>query len=318
MVENIAWRRAGKQKSEAEAIAGQHAAARLRARVDAQADPTVAEANQRFQSKVRGPLDERRVFPQALKFFYAGFGPGDRRPDGRDRPNWRRPRPRRSWPARPTAAQAGSIIAVCVHESAINNLAENVLTGMRLNDDMVQRWAVELTGTVPEKLKSEENQEPFTIVFPPERIPRVPPITVSFADNGFSITLRGQEYYTGDRKQPGMDITANYKFAKTPGGYKAVRQGDLLIYGFGQKPGTKRALKQQAIYTALQSKFGKVFEPEIKFKGFKFAQGRLATTGQWVPEEIISQDGWLEICYARGGACGPGGGEELITRSTNS
>ena len=84
-----------------------------------------------------------------------------------------------------------------------------------------------------------------------------------------------------------------------------MRQGDLQIYGFGQKPGTKRALTQQGIYTALQSKFGKVFEPEIKLKGFKFAQGRLATTGQWVPEEIISQDGWLEICYARAGLAGP-------------
>ena len=169
---------------------------------------------------------------------------------------------------------------------------------------MVQHWAVGLTGKVPDELKPESNQEPFTIVFPPEQIPRVPPITVSFADNGFSVTLRGQEYYTGDRKQPGMNITANYKFEKTPDGYKAVRQGDLLIYGFGQKPGTRRSLRQQAIYTALQSKFGKLFKPQMKLKGFQFAEGKLAATGQWTPQEIISENGWLAICYARAASSG--------------
>ena len=37
---------------------------------------------------------------------------------------------------------------------------------------MVQRTAVQLAGSVPEALKEDKNQEPFTIVFPPQRIPR--------------------------------------------------------------------------------------------------------------------------------------------------
>ena len=85
------------------------------------------------------------------------------------------------------------------------------------------------------------------------------PITVSFGDNGLTVTLRGQEYFLGDEREPGMNITANYKFVKTPEGYKAVRQGDLQIYGFGQVPGAKRSFRQQGIYTVLQRKFGKVF-----------------------------------------------------------
>jgi hypothetical protein len=175
---------------------------------------------------------------------------------------------------------------------------------------------VDLTGSVPEKLKPEAKQEPFMIVFPPERIPRIEPVTVTFADGGFSVTLRGVEFYTGERQQPGMYITANYKFAKSPEGYKAERQGDLQIYGFGQKPGTKRSLKQQAIYTALQAKFGKVFEPEIKFQGFKFAQGKLAAAGQFVPREIISQHGWLVIGYGRAAAAGVAVAKEQTTASS--
>jgi hypothetical protein len=302
MVENIAWRRAGKQKAEAEAIAGQHAQYRLAARVDAQADPQIADANKRFETKLRAPLDERRAFPQSLKF---STPPSALAIDGQTvaeaqlaAPN---APPQLACQADPSRAE--SIIAVSVHESAVNNLAENVLTGMRLSDDMVQRWAVELTGSVPEKLKPDQNQEPFTVVFPPERIPRLRPVEVSFADNCFSITIHGQEFISGDRHLRSMNVAASYKFAKTADGYKAVRQGDVQIYDFGKKPGdkTKRSAREQGIYTAVKAKFGKVFEPEIKLKGFKFAQGKLAATGQWAPQEIIAQNGWLAIGYARAG-----------------
>ena len=86
-----------------------------------------------------------------------------------------------------------------------------------------------------------------------------------------------------------MNVTAAYKFEKTPEGYRAVRQGDLQIYGFGLKPGDKRSFAQQGIYTVLQAKFGKLFASEIKLQGFKFNSGKLAAAGQLVPQEIIAQ-----------------------------
>ena len=83
-----------------------------------------------------------------------------------------------------------------------------------------------------------------------------------------------------------------------PEGYKASGQGDLQIQASARSPGAKRSAFQQGLYTALQAKFGKIFQPEIKLQGFHFAQGRLATAGQFVPNEIISQNGWLAIGYA--------------------
>ena len=230
LVERIAWKRAGQQKGEAEAVASQHAAARVGARVNAQADPPVQNANERYQAKVVKPLEERRAFPRALHFATLSSGLEIKATVGLDN--------QLTAPAGgPPVLTQPADMSVCIHESMINNLAESVLTGVRLSDEMVQRIAVDLTGSVPEKLKPDQNQEPFMIVFPPERIPRIPPVTVTFADEGFSVTLRGVEFYTGDRQQPGMYITANYKFAKTPEGYKAERLGVLQIYGFGQKPG---------------------------------------------------------------------------------
>ena len=77
LVERIAWRRAGKQLGEAEAIASQHAASRLGARVDAQADPSIQKANEQFEAKGRKPLDERRAFPRVLELRHARLRLGD-------------------------------------------------------------------------------------------------------------------------------------------------------------------------------------------------------------------------------------------------
>jgi len=290
-VEKIAWRKAGKQLSQAEAIAGQHAASRLGARVDAEADPTIQKANEQFAVKGRKPLDERRAFPRTLSF--------DTLASALEIHGTEALESQLAALSAPPELTRPADVSLRIHESMINNIAETALTGMRLNDDMVQRVLLELLGRLPEQLKPEQNQEPFTIVFPPERIPRVPPVTVSFADDGYAITLRGQEYFTGDQRRPGMNITATYKFVKTPEGYQTVRQGDLQIYGFGQVPGAKRSLRQQGIYTVLQTKFGKIFGPESKLQGFKFKSGKLAAAGQLVPQEIIAKDGWLAVGYSR-------------------
>jgi len=291
MVERFAWRRAGKQLGRAEAIAGEHAASRLGARVDAQANPSIQKANEQYAAKGRKPLDERRGFPRALNF--------DTLASALEIHGLEALESQLAAPSAPPDLTRPAEVAIRIHESTINNFAENVLTGMRLNDDMVQRATLELLGRLPEQLKPEQNQEPFTIVFPPEGISRVQPITVSFGDGGVAVTLRGQEYFMGDERKPGMNVTANYKFVKTPEGYKAVRQGDLQIYGFGQVPGAKRSARQQGIYTALQRKFGKIFAAEIKLQGFKFENGKLAAAGQFVPQEIIAQDGWLAVGYCR-------------------
>ena len=289
-VERIAWRRAGKQLSQAEAIASEHAAARLGARVDAQADPLIQKSNEQFEAKGRKPLDERRAFPRGLSF--------DTLASALEIHGAEALESQLAAPSAPPELTRPADVSVRIHESAINNIAETVLTGMRLNDDMVQRTALELLGRLPEQLKPDENKEPFTIVFPQENTP-AQPITVSFADSGVTITLRGQEYFTGDRKQPGMNITAVYKFVKTPEGYQGRpprRSANLRIW-----PGAraKRSLRQQGIYTALQAKFGKIFGPDIKLQGFKFNNGKLAAAGQLVPQEIIAQDGWLAVGYCR-------------------
>ena len=226
LVERIAWRRAEDQLGEAQAIASQHAAARMGDRVNNQADLSIQKANELYR-KFREPLDERQVFPHDLTF--------DTLPSALEIHGVEARPSQLASPSVPPELTEPADVLFRIHQSMINNVAEIVLTGMRLDDTMVRHFATDMLGRLPEQLQPD--QEPFTVVFPQEAVPRVEPITVSFADNGLTVTLRGQEYIANGRVQPGMDVTATYKFEKTPEGYKAVRQGDLQIYGFGQVPG---------------------------------------------------------------------------------
>ena len=169
---------------------------------------------------------------------------------------------------------------------------------MRLTDDMSQRTVKELLGRMPDRLQPDQaqDQEPFTIVFA-----RRQPISVTFADNGFSVTIRGREFFTGERPHPAMNITATYKFVKTDSGFKAVRQGDLDIFAPGTLPGSsskQRGLRHQAIWTVLQRKLGKIFQPELAMQGFPM-KGKSGAESKFVPVEIIAGNGWLTIGWRR-------------------
>ena len=111
--------------------------------------------------RARKPLDERRAFPRALSFDTLATALEIHGAEALES--------QLAAPSAPPELTRPADVSLRIHESMINNIAETVLTGMRLNDDMVQRTALELLGRLPDQLKPDQNQEPFTIVFPPER-----------------------------------------------------------------------------------------------------------------------------------------------------
>lgn len=289
LVERFAWRRAGKQQDEADAIASQHAQQRVSRRVDEQAAPAIEQANADYQAKVRSPLDERLAFPRQMGFATV--------PDFIHITGWEIGTQTLLAPTpAPQVTNPQVEIAVRIHESAVNNLTATVLAGMVMREDMFQSAVKTLLGRMPEGFKNNDGDEPWTILFPRQR-----PITVSFADDGFSATIRGREFFRGDRGYPGMNITANYKFVKTPEGYKAVRQGDLDILPPGFVAGEGRlSARQQAIRSLLQKRLGNLFKSEIVPQGFSL-QGKWAAAGKFEPCEIVARDGWLVIGWKRSG-----------------
>jgi flagellar motor protein MotB len=286
IVERMAWKRAGRQQASAEYIAARHAEQRVNRRVDGQAAETLDKANADYNKKIRGPLVDHRLFPQQLEFT---TDPQAIRVVSLQTGNSRLG----AFTSPPQPASTNADMVLRVHESAINNFALDALGGMTVHEEKLQSAVVDMIGRLPEKLKGDEDQEPWAITFA-----RRQPISVTFADDGFKIVIRGSEYFKGENSYPAMDVTAVYKIEKTPDGFKFVRQGDIQVFPPGR---TQVGGKEQTIRTMLTKRFSKVFEPEMKGEGFTFS-GKLEKVGKMLPLEVQCRDGWLTIAWRRASA----------------
>jgi hypothetical protein len=285
-IERIAWKKAGKQLPQAECVASRHAEARVNARIDAQAEKSLDEANANYQKKIRTPLVEHKLFPEDVKFTSDESAIHVR-----------------SMQAGTSLIAASSAppevekadFTVRIHESMINNYALDALGGMTIRQEQAEKAIIDTFGELPEKMKTDPNEDPWGIIFAKKQ-----PVTVTFADEGFKVTIHGAGYYKGDAPQPAMDVTAIYKIEKTAEGFKAVRQGELQIFppGFDPNSGQQIPPKNQVVRHLLEKRFGKTFEPEIVLKSFVM-KGKLEKAGTFVPVQFSCRDGWLVLAWKR-------------------
>ena len=193
MVERMAWKRAGKQQGEAEWLASRHAEARLNERIDQRAgrsDRSGQPGLRRTSSTARSPSENcfRKSCDSARRneaISVSGVA-GRRREDrGADAP--------------PPVAE-GAEMSLRIHESMINNLAFDALAGRTVYEEKVQAAAIDALGKLPEKMKGDEDGKPWAITFAPRQ-----PISVTFADDGFKITLRGVRFLQGPGRPSGHE-----------------------------------------------------------------------------------------------------------------
>jgi hypothetical protein len=284
-IERIAWKRACKQKSQAEHIAARRTEKRLDDRVDQQVAESLGKANRAFTDKFRKPLSERKLFPQLFRFsttrtalHLVSLEADDSQLAASTAP-----------PEPPERVD----LALSLHESMINNLATSALAGITFHDKAFEAVIIELLGELPEQLKADEDQQGWAITFSEQR----QPIYVRFAENQVEVAVRGRSFYTGGESYPGMDVTAVYQTVKTEQGFKAVRQGDLQILPPDFVPGkTKFTPRQIAIRARLERRFGKIFKREMMGEGFVLP-GKWEKAGKMMPVHLVSQGGWLTIAW---------------------
>ncbi len=281
LIQKGATKRVYQSKGQAQQIASRHAEARLNARLDSQSLGFIARANQGFQKRFRYPLMRIGALPDRLWFSSTG--------------DLLRVTARQA-----TASQLGAITAppamaagdvnVRLHESLVNNLAASALGGRRLDAEQMNKLMIDLTGKIPEELQSDpDQQKDWSITFAEE------PITARFADSGFAITIRGDEYTSGERAFPAMNVTARYRIEQGAGVIRAVRQGDLEILPPDFNPDTDRlSVPQQSLARILERRFGKIFKPEMAGQGLELP-GRWKRLGKLALAQLGSEGGWLRI-----------------------
>lgn len=280
LIEKLAWNRARQQKSQAEAIASDHAEDRVAGQMDAQAAEMIVDANQRYNDKVRTPLLSRDGFPHKLEFRSgpeqidvtglalgaAGLATSDAAP----------------------AVGAEHDVTVRAHESAIVNFGEAMLGGVTLTDEKLEKIIRDdLKAEVPEELKITPEKDPWSITFADEA-----PARAVFAGGQLGLAIRGRRFTRGDQalSEP-IEISAKYAIEKTPTGSKLTRQGEVEVKFLERE---RLGAQQVAFKTFLTRKFEALFKQEIVSEGIVL-KGRLEKAGKLQVQEIASDKGWIAI-----------------------
>ena len=285
MIRKIAWNRIGQQRGQANRIAGNRAARRVEDRFDREADQQVQKTNTNFQEKFRGPLLRKGEFPRMLRFrttddhLYVKGLQANRYQLGS--------------PTVPPQPNGNHDVSLVVHETLINNLAAATIAGKTFTDEDMEEIGKELGGEWEEKLRRADDEDPWSITYAVSR-----PVTVTFGDNGFTATLRGRRYTSGDREFQAMNVTAKYKMEKTDTGAKLIRQGELEIFppGFDRENG-KLSTSQVALRRLLNKRMNKMFPPEIDVES-KELPDEWAKVGKLRLDELVAGSGWLTLGWS--------------------
>ena len=282
LVEKIAWKRAGEQKPQTEAIAAFRAARRLEKRIDDQSSDLLSRARDALRSQLRGPLNQRGLIPEFLSTHsdnnavhvvatQAGSGQLSAISDP------------------PVHAPSSSVVAQ-LHESAINNTAEKAIAGLTLTDERIVKLMEEMKLDVPEELQITEDDAPWSISFDWNQ-----PVTVEFDNQAMKVSVRGRRFTSGERKlDKVMEMSATYHMETLPQGVVLTRQGDVEVAFPGYKEGANLNATDLIFKTLMQQKFSQLFKPVIEGEGFKLP-GRFSELGVIRLNSLSTQDGWLSL-----------------------
>jgi hypothetical protein len=287
MVERIAWSRAEENRAQSDQIAAQHASQRVAASLDAQASDLITRADQRYQAKFRVPLLERRVFPLDLRYQTT---PSELRVTAIEADQ-----AQLAAPTSPPQVPADDLV-VRFHESAVNNLMEEAVSGMTLHENEFLDDVKQYLGRVPDQLKPDPKLPPWGIGFAKRQ-----PVTATFGDNQFSFLLRASRFFRDNDRLAGMNIRATYHIEKGPKGLHAVRQGDLKVTLPNDEP---LAAADVAERDGLMRRFAKIFPAEFN-PDVLLLPGAWRAAGKMVLSQWGTSAGWMVAAWHRTGEPAP-------------
>jgi hypothetical protein len=283
LINKIAWKKAGKSKSEAEAIASDHAETRVERSFDERTQKLIDEANANFRDKFLTPLARFDSHPEAFDF---SSDASALRISARVAKPWHF-----AADAPPPASQECDVV-VRLHDTFVGNASENALGGFTLTDEKLAEMMLEYTGNVPEELQITQDKDPWSITFATYQ-----PFGMEVAGNQVRIVVRGKRFSRGERViRNTVDISATYLVEKTAVGTRLIRQGDVAV-DFPKQRGTLNTA-QVAFRGFLRKKFENLFKQEFVSEGLQ-PKGKFARIGRLQIAQITAENGWLVLGWNR-------------------
>ncbi|HZN32758.1 MAG TPA: hypothetical protein VFB80_03035 [Pirellulaceae bacterium] len=297
-VERIAWKRAGQQKGQTEAIASQRAAGRAAGQMDSEAGRMVAEQNARYVEKFRDPLLKRGEFPEEMLFSSTS-----------EQAQVRVLQASPALLAAPTVPPEQSAdfdLALRTHESTVTNFGQGLLGGYELTDLRLEKLIKDdLKGELPDELRVtlpdgtlDETKDPWSILFAKEL-----PVRAKFSGGGVWIAIRADGFTRGEGDTQGkykpaltelVEISANYKIEKTEKGATLRRDGDVQVRFPARANPEQITLRDSPIVTFIRRKFRSMFKEEFVGEGLAL-KGRWEKAGKLQLQEVQSDKAWLAL-----------------------
>jgi hypothetical protein len=297
LIEKIAWKRAGQQQGEAEAIASQHAAGRVAGQMNNEVGSQIADANERYQT-ARRQLVRRGQFPEDVTF--------SSMPD-RIQVRMLQVGPEFiGAPNEPPGFGQEQDLALRAHESSVINYAAGLLGGVELTDLRLEKLIRdELKEEVPEELQVtrpdgtlDPDKEPWSIIFAREL-----PVRVRFNGGRLAIALRADGFTRGEGEEPGkyrpaitelVEIAANYTIERTDVGATLRRDGDVQVRFPNRNNPDQITVRDSPIVTFMRRKFRSLFKEEFVGQGLML-KPPFDRAGTLRLAELNVDGGWLVL-----------------------
>ena len=286
-VQSRAWPRARASIPRSEARTARRTERRIEGWLNTEVNEPIADANQRYNNQFKTPLMRRDEDPgvmrfsstsesllgktaQANTFQIAAF---DQPPELQNRHD----------------------LDVFVHESYFNNYVEAAYGGTKLTDEKAAKLTEQSMGRVPEQFEIGSDDEPWSITFQ-----RRQPITAVFLDGGYSVTIRGKRFTSGERRIGAMHVSAKYKFEMNPSGARRIRQGEIHVEpaDFATRQRQSLTAAETAEKAVLKRRFDELFPSVVEPKGLELP-GRWKKAGKLVLRELIADNGWIAMGWQR-------------------
>lgn len=278
-IERIAWRRATQLLPEAEAAASQKAEQQASARLDQQADAALGGVNDMFRDQIRAPLVRLGALPAEWRFWT-------------DNRHLRMALVQSASDQLAIAKDAPQLpdeydLAICAHESMINNFCQSVLGGATLKDEAWHDVLNILTGSSPRPLWVHDRAERWSVKLDEDR-----PLAARFSGERITLTLRLTGLTRGERYKPlTTTIEAAFQPTITRDGPALLRDGELVV----------RGNETEADDAFLARKFGAVFPAELHFSGLvPPTGGSLGKLRRLSVAEFTSDSQWMTLAYQLG------------------
>lgn len=285
LIEKMAWKRAGKQQGEAEAIASQHAQAKISGQVDSEMNHRLAEANQKYNDNFRNRLVRRDSLPRV--FDVSSTADAIVIEVMHATPN------QLTTATEPPQLSGKHDLALRLHETGVVNFGESLLGGETLTDERLVELLEEAKAEIPEELKITEDKDPWSITFS-----YVQPVSAEFAGNTVKISIRGRQFRGGDTVvRAEMRISAVYNLEKAGSGSKLTRQGEVTAEYVNLTQ--RQSIGQTAMKELMRKKFSALFKPEITSDGLKLPD-RLKGVGKLQLQQLNADQGWLTLGWTQG------------------